>query len=109
MATRKRPICISFWISEQENELIHQKMALMGTSNMGAYIRKMAIDGYTVKLDLPQLNEMVSLLRYAGNNLNQLTRLCHQGAIRVVNLDTLLTAYRRILLAIGGDANGDRK
>lgn len=97
MATRKRPICISFWISEQENELIHQKMALMGTSNMGAYIRKMAIDGYTVKLDLPQLNEMVSLLRYAGNNLNQLTRRVHEtGRFYDADLEDLQETHKRL-------------
>ena len=63
-------------------------------------------DDIYIDFDLREANKE---LRYQGNNLNQLTRLCHQGEIRVVNLDTLLTSYRRILLAIGGDANGDRK
>jgi len=45
---------------------------------MGAYLRKMAIDGYVVKLDLPELRELVSLLRYSSNNINQLTRRVHE-------------------------------
>ena len=42
--------------------------------NMAAYLRKMAIDGYVVKLELPELREMVSLLRRSSNNLNQIAR-----------------------------------
>ena len=53
-------------------------MEMMGVINMSAYLRKMVIDGYTVKLDLPELKQMVSLLRYAGNNLNQLTKRVHE-------------------------------
>lgn len=97
MAERKRSIYIAFWISEQERDLIRQKMALMGTTNMSAYIRKMAIDGYTVRLDLPQLNEMVSLLRYAGNNLNQLTRRVHEtGRFYDADLEDLKETHERL-------------
>ena len=97
MAERKRSIYVAFWISEQERELIQQKMALMGTTNMSAYIRKMAIDGYTVRLDLPQLNEMVYLLRYAGNNLNQLTRRVHEtGRFYDADLEDLKETHERL-------------
>ena len=97
MAERKRSIYVAFWISEQERDLIRQKMALMGTTNMSAYIRKMAIDGYTVRLDLPQLNEMVSLLRYAGNNLNQLTRRVHEtGRFYDADLEDLKETHERL-------------
>ena len=41
-----------------------------GTTNMGAYLRKMALDGYVLRLDLPELKEMLSQLRYMGNNVN---------------------------------------
>lgn len=44
-----------------------------GTANMGAYLRKMALDGYILRLDLPELKEMLSQLRYMGNNVNQLS------------------------------------
>ena len=46
MANRKRSIQLHFMVSERERELIEQKMAQMGTRNMGAYLRKMAVDGY---------------------------------------------------------------
>ena len=49
----------SFWVSAEELELIHQKMQQYGTENLSAYLRKMALDGYVVKLELPELKELV--------------------------------------------------
>lgn len=49
-------------------------MAQIGTNNMSAYLRKMAIDGCIIKLELPELRDMVSLLRRSSNNLNQIAR-----------------------------------
>ena len=78
MVNRKRSIPIIFWVTEGERELIRQKMELLGTINMSAYLRKMAIDGYAVRLDIPELKEMLSFLRYSSNNLNQLTKRVHE-------------------------------
>ena len=50
---RKRPIQVKFFVDENEQALIKKKMELAGIENMSAYIRKMGIDGYVVKLDLP--------------------------------------------------------
>ena len=69
-----------------ELELIHQKMQQCGTENLSAYLRKMALDGYVVKLELPELKELVSLMRRSSNNLNQLTRKVHETG-RVYNAD----------------------
>ena len=81
MAKRKRNVPLLFWVSEQEKEMIDAKMEQLGTGNLSAYLRKMAIDGYVVKLDLPELKELVSLLRYSSNNLNQLTKRCMRRAV----------------------------
>ena len=78
MAKRKRDIQLKVRVTPEERAMIETKMAQLGTTNMGAYLRKMAIDGYVVKLDLPELRELVSLLRYSSNNLNQLTRRVHE-------------------------------
>ena len=78
MAKRKRDIQLKIRVTPEERAMIEAKMAQLGTTNMGAYLRKMAIDGYVVKLDLPELREMVSLLRYSSNNLNQLARRGHE-------------------------------
>ena len=74
------------WVSAEELELIHQKMQQYGTENLSAYLRKMALDGYVVKLELPELKELVSLMRRSSNNLNQLTRKVHETG-RVYDAD----------------------
>ena len=74
MAKRKRNIVIRFRVTPEEREMIESKMAQFGTTNMAAYLRKISIDGYVVRLDLPELHEMVSLLRRSGNNLNQIAK-----------------------------------
>ncbi len=74
---RKRDVQVNFRVSPDELALIEQKMSQVGTKNREAYLRKMALDGYVVQLDLPELKELVSLLRRSSNNLNQLTRRVH--------------------------------
>ena len=86
MAKRKRDVPVLFWVSAEELELIHQKMQQYGTENLSAYLRKMALDGYVVKLELPELKELVSLMRRSSNNLNQLTRKVHETG-RVYDAD----------------------
>ena len=86
MAKRKRDVPVLFWVSAEELEIIHQKMQQSGTENLSAYLRKMALDGYVVKLDLPELKELVSLMRRSSNNLNQLTRKVHETG-RVYDAD----------------------
>ena len=65
-------------VTPEEKEKIRQRMDEMGVKNMSAFMRKMAIDGYCVKLDLSDVNEMVRLLRYAGNNLNQYAKKANE-------------------------------
>ena len=97
MAERKRKIPIQFYVSESEMQIIQQKMVLAGIVSTSAYLRKMALDGYTVKLDLPELKEMVSLLRYAGNNLNQLTKRAHEtGRIYDADLEDIRQNQERL-------------
>ena len=76
--------------SPEEMRLVQEKMRQLGTSNFSAFMRKMAIDGYVVKLELPELRELVSLLRYSSKNLNQLTRRVHEsGRIYDVDLEDI--------------------
>ena len=91
---RKREVQVNFRVSPEELELIEQKMSQLGTNNQEAYLRKMALDGYVVQLDLPELKELVSLLRRSSNNLNQLTRRVH-GTGRVYDADLEDIAQRQ--------------
>lgn len=108
MAKRKRDVQLNFRVSPQELEQIEIKMRQLGTSNREAYLRKMAIDGYVVKLDLPELKELTSLLRRSSNNLNQLTRRVHEtGRIYDADLEdisqrqeALWDGMKRILISL---------
>ena len=83
---RKREVQLNFRVSPEELALIEQKMAQLGTTNREAYLRKMALDGYVVRLELPELKELVSLMRYSSNNLNQLARRAHE-TVRIYDAD----------------------
>ena len=87
---RKRDVQLNFRVSPEELTLIEQKMAQLGTKNREAYLRKMALDGYVVRLELPELKELVSLMRYSSNNLNQLARRAHEtGRIYDADLEDI--------------------
>ncbi len=91
---RQREVQLKFRVTPEERELIERKMEQLGTTNMAAYLRKMAIDGYAVNLELPELRDMVSLLRRSSNNLNQLTRRVHEtGRFYDADLEDLRQSY----------------
>ena len=102
---RKRDRQLKIWVSQEELDMIHKKMAEFGTSNMGAFVRKMVIDGYIVKLDIPELREILHQLGPIGNNVNQMARKLNAGGsiyredIAEVNakLDAVYKLQRRIL------------
>ena len=68
------PVGIYFKLSEKEHLLILKKMQKFGIRNMSAYLRKMAIDGYIIQLDIPTLKELVRLMHITANNVNQIAR-----------------------------------
>ena len=97
MSQRNRNVKLEFWVTPQEQELIQHKMEQLGTANMSAYLRKIAIDGYVVKLDLPELREMVSLLRRSSNNLNQLARRANEnGRFYAADMEDMLQKQEQI-------------
>ena len=74
MANRNRPVQVKFRVTPEERKMIDKRMEQAGITNMAAYLRKMAIDGYVVKLELPELRDFISLLRRTSNNFNQIAR-----------------------------------
>ena len=71
-AKRERDIPVYFMVSQAEYDLIHERMTEAGTKNMGAYIRKMSLNGYVLHTDLSPVRELVSLQKRCSNNLNQI-------------------------------------
>ena len=103
MAKRKRNIVIRFRVTPEEREMIESKMAQFGPSNIAAYLRKISIDGYVVRLNLPELREMVSLLRRSGNNINQIAKRVNETSrIYDADIDCLKENQEKIWAAANG-------
>ena len=83
---RTRPIQLKVRVNQQEKEIIQQKMQQLGTTNMGAYLRKMAIDGFILKLDMAEMKEMLSLMRRISSNINQIAKRTNETG-RVYDTD----------------------
>ena len=69
---RTRDITLKVRVSQAEHELIQERMAEAGTANREAFIRKMALNGYVLHIDLSPIKELVSLQRRCSNNINQI-------------------------------------
>jgi len=105
---RKRSKQLKIWVSPEELEMIRQKMAEFGTDNMGAFVRKLVIDGYIIKLDLPELKEIIRLMGPIGSNINQIARKLNAGGniyeedmeeIRT-NQDEIYKLLRKVLISL---------
>ena len=78
MKNRTRPVRIEFRVTEQEHQLIQKKMEQLGTKNMGAYLRKMAIDGYIIKVDYTEQKKLAAAVNRVAGNINQICRRINQ-------------------------------
>ena len=89
-------------VSPEELERIRKKMTEVGVLNQSAYLRKMALDGYAVRLDLPELKELLSLLRRHSSNLNQLVRRVNTtGRVYEADLEDIIKRQSELWEAIG--------
>lgn len=74
MDGRKRTVQIKFRVTEAERDLILEKMKLVPTRNMAAYLRKIAIDGYIIQIDHADIKAMTAEIQKIGVNVNQIAR-----------------------------------
>lgn len=81
---------LHFRVSKPELERIRNKMESSGILSIGSYLRKMALDGYCLHLDLPQLRRMAYLLQMCSNNLNQVAKRTNEnGQLYAADLEDL--------------------
>ena len=81
---------VHFVMTGDEYERMRRKMEEIGIRNQSSYLRKMALDGYCVNLDLRDVKEVVSLLRYCSNNLNQYAKRANEtGSIYAEDIQDL--------------------
>lgn len=95
---RERDVQLKFFVTPKEKKMIQHKMRDLGTTNMSAYLRKMAIDGYAIRVEAPEFKELLRLLGIAGNNLNQLTRRVRAtGKVYEADLENLDREFTQLL------------
>ena len=94
---RNRNVQIIFWVSKAEKSMIEEKMTQAGMTNLSAYLRRIAIDGMIVRLELPELKEMISLLRRCAGSLNQMAkRMNETGRVYEVDLREAMEQQERL-------------
>ena len=96
---------MKFYVTEEEKQLIEQKMAQLPTQRIGAYLRKMAIDGYIIYTDTTDIKAFTAELSAIGRNINQIAKRLNAGSpayqadIQKIRegLDEIWQLQRRIL------------
>ena len=90
MKDNSRKTQLHFVVSEQELDRIRQRMEECGVANLSAFLRKMALDGYIIHLDMTELQELTRLLRICSNNLNQYAKRANEvGSVYAADIEDL--------------------
>jgi len=101
MKKRIRNRQIIFWVSPIEEAMIEERMAQVGTKSLSAYLRKVAIDGMIINLQIPELKEIISLLRRCSNSLNQIAkRVNSTGRIYDAEMEQILQNQEELWQAV---------
>lgn len=88
---------INFRVTESEYARINDRMQEAGIKHPSAYLRKMAMDGYIIKLDLGDLQEIQRLARINSNNINQIAKQANEtGAVYKNDIEDLTVGQREI-------------
>ena len=93
---RRRPIHLHVMVSEEELAQLQERMAEAGVRNMGAFVRKMALNGYVLHVDLGPVRELVSLQRRCSNNLNQVAVHANSSGVYPEEIDGLRRDYEKL-------------
>ena len=97
MTEERRKVRVDSYFSPTEYKMLQEKMRGAGVSNMSAFIRKMSLDGFIIKLDMKELKEMTRLLRIYGNNLNQIARRVNEtNRFYAADLDEIRTGQDKL-------------
>ncbi len=89
-------------VTKEEWKRIHERMEKAGIRNMSAFIRKMALDGYLIRLDLADVREVLRLLHINSNNLNQYAKVANSsGSIYLTDILRLREQHNKMLSMMG--------
>jgi len=98
---QKRTIGLYTKVSEEEKNIIHEKMKSANTNNMRGYLRKMATEGYIISVDMNNIKELVILLRSISNNINQIAKRTNEtGNFYAEEMRELQQQYQKIWYSV---------
>jgi len=98
---QKRNIGLYTKVSEEEKNIIYEKMKSANTNNMRGYLRKMATEGYIISLDMNNIKELVILLRSISNNINQIAKRTNEtGNFYAEEMKELQQQYQKIWCSV---------
>ena len=97
MDGRKRTVQIKFCVTEEEHRIIEQRMKLVPTRNMAAYMRKLALDGYIIQIDHTDIKKMTAEIQKIGVNVNQIAkRVNSTGSVYQEDINEIREALAEI-------------
>ena len=101
MTKEKRLIQHNFRTTEAEDNVIRQKMKTFGIRTRASFYRAMILNGYLLKLDLPEIRELLRLMKNLTNNVNQIAkRMNERGSIYDTEIDEILEKQEKIWNAL---------
>ena len=93
----KRTVHYSFKVTEEESQIIQQKMKMVGITNQSSFIRHMVLKGLLIKLDMPEIRDTVRLMGSLSNNVNQIARRLHEhGSIYETEVDEIVQEQSKL-------------
>ena len=88
---------MSFRVTPSEAAKIRERMNNAGIKKPGAYLRKMAIDGYIIRMDLEDLKEVTRLMRITSNNINQYAKKANEtGSIYLQDIQDVKDTQQKM-------------
>ncbi len=96
-ANRYRPHQVHVMMTEEEYDQIKERAQNAKIGNLSAYMRKMAMDGYVINVELKEIVETIRLLRYSSNNINQIAKHANEtGSIYKDDIEEMKKNYKEL-------------
>ena len=94
---KKRSVTMKFRVTEGEEEIIQKRMEVSGISVLAAYLRKMAMNGYILQLDLSAIQEVGRLIAKISGNINQIAKKANEsGGFTAHDLQEIQSGQKKI-------------
>lgn len=95
---RERNVQIKFFLPQEEVKFMDKKMQEAGIRNKSAYLRKMALDGYIIRIEFAELQKFIDALSRIGNNLNQIAKVANTyGEVSITEVHDFEAEIMKIL------------